>query len=433
MTAGERPAPDRRDTAPAEHPGLPVPGARVGEREHGKRVGFLELFFDLVFVFAVTQLVGVLHAEDGVDGWARAALLLWLVWWAWSQFAWTGNAIDLDRRPVRLVVLGASLAMLAAAAALPQAFGDDAVAFAAPYVVVRVAGLALYWIGLAHDPAHRAALRTYLPVALLSPALVLVGGLAGEGTRPWWWLAAVVVDLVSVAAAGRGEFRVDAAHFAERHGLVVIIALGESVVAMGLTAEEAGLTAQVVWVLTVAFAVVAGFWWTYFDWVAGAAESRLAREHDHRRRGNLARDLYSLCHLPIVAGVVVFAVAVEEALLHPDEPLHGLGLAAFAVGPVLFLAGFVAGNRRATGTWLWWRVGGIGGVAVLSSAVAPGADPVVALGILAVLIAAVAVAESAGPSSSAGPPAGSVSPSPPSPSDLSAVVRPPRRIRRRPG
>jgi low temperature requirement protein LtrA len=361
---------------------------------HGKRVGFLELFFDLVFVFAVTQLVGVLHADQGAAGWGRSALLLWLVWWAWSQFAWTGNAIDLDRRPVRLVVLAASLAMLAAAVALPQAFGDDAAAFAVPYAAVRLAGLALYWIGLAHDAAHRAALRTYLPVALVGPALVLVGGLAGEGARPWWWLAAVAVDLASVATAGRGEFRVDAGHFAERHGLVMIIALGESVVAMGLTAEEAGLTARVTWVLVAAFAVVAGFWWTYFDWVAAAAEARLAGEADHRRRGNLARDLYTLGHLPIVAGIVVFVVAVEEALLHPAEPLHGLGVTALAVGPVLFLAGFVAGNRRSAGTWLWPRIAGVAGVAVVALAVGPSADPVVPLGLLAVVIAAVAVAES---------------------------------------
>ncbi len=263
---------------------------------HGKRVGFVELFFDLVFVFAVTQLVGVLHADHGAAGWGRTALLLWLVWWAWSQFAWTGNAIDLDRRPVRLVVLVASLAMLAAAVALPQAFGDDAAAFAVPYAAVRLAGLALSWIGLAHDAAHRAALRTYLPVALVGPALVLVGGLAGEA--------------------------------------------------------------------------------------------------DHRRRGNLARDLYTLGHLPIVAGIVVFVVAVEEALLHPAEPLHGLGVTALAVGPVLFLAGFVAGNRRAAGTWLWPRVAGIGAAAVVALAVGPSADPVVSLGLLAVVIAAVAVAES---------------------------------------
>lgn len=366
---------------------------------HGKRVGFLELFFDLVFVFAVTQLVGVLHAEHGLAGWGRTGLLLWLVWWAWSQYAWTGNAIDLDRRPVRLVVLAASLAMLAAAVALPQAFGDDAAAFALPYVAVRLAGLALYWIGLAHDPAHRAALRTYLPAALVGPALVLVGGLAGDGARPWWWLAAVAVDVASVVAGGRGEFRVDAAHFAERHGLVVIIALGESVVAMGLIAEEAGLTARVTWVLVAAFAVVAGFWWTYFDWVAGAVEARLAREHDHRPRGNLARDLYTLGHLPIVAGIVVFAVAVEEALLHPAEPLHGLGVAALAVGPVLFLAGFVAGNRRATGTWLWPRLAGIAAVTLVALVVGPRADPVVTLGCLAVVVVAVAVAESRRPGS----------------------------------
>ena len=363
----------------------------------GKRVGFLELFFDLVFVFAVTQLVGALHDDHAAAGWGRMGLLLWLVWWAWSQFAWTGNAIDMDRRPVRVIVLVASFAMLLAAIALPDAFADRGAWFALPYLGVRAAGLALYWVGVAGDAAHRAALRTYLPVASVSPVLVLIGGLVDGDARTAWWLAAVAVDLASVAAAGRGEFRVDAAHFAERHGLIVIIAIGESVVAMGATAEARGLDASVVAVLVVAFAAVAGLWWSYFDWVAAATEHRLAREDDARRRGNLARDLYTLGHLPLVAGIVVLAAAVEEALAAPDEPLHGLGVAALVVGPALFLAGFVFGNLRATGAWLWGRVAGVVAIVAIGAA-ASRVDAVASIGALAAVIAAVAVAERHRPS-----------------------------------
>lgn len=161
---------------------------------------------------------------------------------------------------------------------------------------------------------------------------------------------------------------------------------------MGATAEARGLEASVVTVLVVAFAAVAGLWWTYFDWVATATEHRLAREDDARRRGNLARDLYTLGHLPLVAGTVVLAAAVEEALVVPDEPLHGLGVAALWIGPSLFLVGFAIGNLRASGTWLWGRLAGVAAIVVLG-AVASHVDAAVSIGALALVIAAVAVAE----------------------------------------
>ncbi len=129
----------------------------------GKRVGFLELFFDLVFVFAITQLVGLLHDDHTAVGWARAGLLLWLVWWAWSQYTWAGNAIDLDRRPTRFAVLAVTGAMLLAATAMPVAYSDQALWFAVPYSTVRLAGLALYWYGLRGDPDHRRALGPTSP------------------------------------------------------------------------------------------------------------------------------------------------------------------------------------------------------------------------------------------------------------------------------
>jgi low temperature requirement protein LtrA len=361
----------------------------------GKRVGFLELFFDLVFVFAVTQLVGLLHDDHTAAGWGRAGLMMWLVWWAWSQYAWAGNAIDLDRRATRLAVLAVTLAMLVAAAAIPIAYTSGELWFAMPYVAVRLAGLGLYWLGLAASPEHRAALRTYLPVAVLSPVLVLVGAAAGGDAQVVLWVIALVVDVASVVAAGRGEFRVDPAHFAERHGLIVIIALGESVIAIGATAAEVGLGRPVAVVLVAAFAVVAGLWWCYFDWVHLAAESRLRSEPDHRRRGNLARDLFTLGHLPIVAGTVAFAAAVEEALLHPEEPLGSFGVAALAVGPALFLGGFVAGNFRATGRVLVERAIGIVAAVAVALGLGPEVDPPVTLWFLAGVVAAIAATETA--------------------------------------
>jgi low temperature requirement protein LtrA len=368
----------------------PAPGG-------AKRVGYLELFFDLVFVFAVTQLVSALHDDHTGAGWGRAGVLLWLVWWAWSQFAWAGNAIDLDRRTTRMWVLVAAGAMLASAAVLPRAFdGDrDGLVFGVLYAGVRLMALGLYWYGLREDRAHRAALRTYLPVQVLSPLLVAGGGVAHGDLRTTLWVLAIAVDLVSAAAAGRGEFRVDPSHFAERHGLIVIIALGETVVAIGATASDLGTGGEVGLLLAVAFAAVAGLWWCYFDWVHAAAEAQLADEPDHRRRGHLARDLFTLGHLPIVAGTVVFAAAIEEALLHPTEELGSFGITALAVGPGLYLAGFVAGNLRATGRLLPTRTLGL--VAVVAAAFTGGhaLPATAAVGAVAAVVIAVAATERA--------------------------------------
>lgn len=316
-----------------------------------KRTSYLELFFDLVFVFAITQVAGALNHDHSGSGWLHAALLLWLVWWAWSQFTWAGNAIDLERRGVRVAVITVAGLVLLAAAALPEAFGDRGVGFAVPYTAVRLSGLGLYWFGLRGDEAHRAALRTYLPVASISPLLVLAGGLAATGVRPWLWGLAVVVDLVSVAAAGRGEFRVGPEHFAERHALIVIIALGESVVAIGATLAGLEPTTAVLLTAIGGFAVVGVQWGGYFEWVHPGAEARLRDEPDHRRRGNLARDLFTLGHIPIVAGSVVFAVGVEEALVHPGD-LPTFAWTALAVGLGAFVAGsaFVVLRSRPGGT-----------------------------------------------------------------------------------
>jgi len=358
-----------------------------------KRVGFPELFFDLVFVFAFTQLVGLVHHDHSALGWARAGLAAWLVWWAWSQYAWAGNAVDLEARVPRLVLLAATAAMLVAAIALPVAFEPAGSWFAVPYAAVRLTGLGLYWGGLRHDPDHRAALRTYVPVALVSPTLVVAGGLAGPGARAWWWAAAVAVDLASVAAAGRGEFRIDPAHFAERHGLIVIITLGESVVAIGASAADVGLTARTVAVVVLAAALVGGLWWSYFDWVHGATEGRLAAEDDHRRRAHLARDLFTLGHLPIVIGAALVAVAIEEALAHPAEPLDRFGATALTAGPAVFLAGFVVGNLRATGQVLATRAAGVGVVILAGLALSTRIDAVAAVAALAAVIAAIGVVE----------------------------------------
>lgn len=347
-----------------------------------KRTSYLELFFDLVFVFAITQLAGMLHDDHTARGWGHAAIMAWLVWWAWSQYTWAGNAIDLDRRPTRVALLAVTGVTLLAAAAIPAAFEGEGLWFAVPYAVIRGSGLALYWFGLRDEPEHQAALRTFLPIAVIAPVLVLVGGAAPEGIRPWFWLAAVAVDVASALNAGSGEFRISPLHFAERHALIVIIALGESVIAVGATASGLEPTAALVACALAGFTVVATMWWAYFDWVHGATESRLAAAADGRERSNLARGLFTFGYFPIVVGTVVFAVGVEEALLHPTAVLEPFGQVAIAVGLTTFLGGFVIGNARATRTLLTERLVAI--PVVLAAVVLLGGE-VSALALLAAL------------------------------------------------
>ena len=369
------------------------PGA--DESVTDKRTGYLELFFDLVFIFAVTQLVTMLHEDHSLGGWERAMLMAWLVWWAWSQFTWAGNAIDLDRRPTRVAILGVTALTLLFAAAMPDAFTvHGGLRFAVPYTLVRLGGLALYWLGVRSDEIQRSALRTYLPVAVVSPLVVLVGGACPPGARPWVWLVAVGIDITSALAAGRGEFGVAPGHFAERHALMVIIALGESIVGVGATVAGLDLTAVLLVTTVAAFVIVASQWWGYFDWVQEAAERRLTTEPDLRKRGHLARDLFTFGHFPIVLGSVVFALGVEEAVAHPTEPLGATGLVAVGGGLVLFLVGFIAGNVRARHTLLTERAFALVAVVAIVGLGGPRVAAAVLLVMLAMTLVTLGAVES---------------------------------------
>lgn len=201
--------------------------------------------------------------------------------------------------------------------------------------------------------------------------------------RQWVWLAAVGVDVTSALAAGRGEFRVAPGHFAERHALFVMIALGETVVGIGATLAGLEMTPLAVATTIAAFVTVASQWWGYFDWVQDAAESRLATESDLRQRGHLARDLFTFGHLPIVLGFVVVAAGLEPALAHPDEVLDTSGRTMVGIGLILFLVGFVIGNLRATGRLLPERVAAAVAVVIEILVVAPRVDSSVLLWALA--------------------------------------------------
>jgi low temperature requirement protein LtrA len=307
---------------------------------------FIELFFDVVFVYAVTQTVSLVHDDLSWAGLGRAVLVFWLVWWAWTQYTWALNSADTAHPAVDAVMLVATAIAFLMAVTVPDSFGDAGPWFAASYILVRVVGLGLYGRVAWDDVAKRAAVRRLAVLSLGGLAAVAAGGLVDGEARAWLWAVALLLDIASAVLAGTAEgWDIRPDHFGERHGLFVIIALGESLIvaAAGLTGAEA--TAQTVAVAILAVTATAALWWSYFVAFKPALDDALSRHRDAERT-HLARDAYSFFHFPLVFGVVLLAVAIEEAVAHPQEPLPVGASLALAGGVVLFVGATAAMLRR---------------------------------------------------------------------------------------
>jgi low temperature requirement protein LtrA len=375
-----------------EAPAVPIGHDGPSEAEEERRTSYLELFFDLVFVFAITQVTLLLLSNTSVAGFARAALVLALVWWAWSGFTWMTNAIDIENQVTKLLFLAGMAGALFVALAVPGAYGDEGAWFAIAYVFVRVLNIALYGWGLRARPAELAALMRLVPFFLVAPALVLAGGLVDSlPLRSALWALSIVVDLVGVLTAGReNDWRVSPAHFAERYALIVIIALGESIVAIGTSVADLPRDAMFAVSVAVAFAGVAALWFAYFGFVSGAVE-RALQKATPSRRGPLARDVFTIFHYPIVLGIVLFAVGAKKVLAHPEDALSRPGRAALGFGVAFFLAGFVLARYRIVRTV--GRERAAAAALTLVAVVALRSIPAVALlaAVTAIVVAAVVV------------------------------------------
>lgn len=308
---------------------------------------FIELFFDLVFVYAVTQTVSLLHHDLSWSGLWHAVVVFWLVWWAWTQYTWALNSADTTHPGVDALMLVATAIAFLMAVSIPDAFGDAGGWFAATYIAVRLVGLGLYGRVAWEDVAKRSAVRRFAVLSLGGLGAVAAGGVVGgEEARAWLWAAAVLLDVAAAVGAGAAEgWDIRPEHFGERHGLFVIIALGESLIvaAAGLTGAER--TAQTVAVAILAVAVTGGLWWSYFVSAKPALDHALMQRSDVDR-STLARDVYSIWHFPLVFGVVLLAVAIEEAVTHPHEALPVGGSLALAGGVVLFVGSAAAALRQ---------------------------------------------------------------------------------------
>jgi low temperature requirement protein LtrA len=311
----------------------------------GERVTPLELFFDLVFVLALTQCTALMSHHPTWSGLAQGLLVLGMLWWSWTGYSWLTSVIDPEEGAVRLVMFGAMAALLLVSICVPEAFGDLALAFALIYGVVRSAHIALFMLASPEDDALRhsvlgLAASTAVAVALLATAS-LFDGLA-QGAL---WALALFLDMAGPYFFGSEGWRLVPAHFAERHGLVVIIALGESIVAIGVGASGAldlGIGAAAV----LGVGLTAAMWWIYFDVVAIVSGRRLAEAEVGRVQNEMARDSYSYLHLAMVAGIVLVALGLKKTI--GDSGAHLDAVPAFAMlgGLAIYLLGHVAFRYR---------------------------------------------------------------------------------------
>jgi low temperature requirement protein LtrA len=352
--------------------------------EEERKTSYLELFFDLVFVFAFTQVTSLILEDTSPRGFARAALVLALVWWAWSAYAWMTNAIDVENAVTRLIMFAAMAAGFFMALAVPDAFQDEAAWFAVAYFVVRVLNSALYAWGVRGDPAVLKSVARLSPWFLIAALVALAGGFVDPDYRAWVWLASLVIDVVGTLTVASLEWHVSPSHFAERFALIVIIALGESIVAIGIGTSELTRDATYAISVVVAFAGVAALWWAYFDFTAVAAERSLRRA-SAQARGPLARDVFTYFHSPVVLGIILYAVAAKKTLEHPLDPLSEPGRWALGLGIALFLSGFALMRFRVIRRVAWERLAAAAAALVIA-VLLDGADAIVTLGVVIVIL-----------------------------------------------
>jgi low temperature requirement protein LtrA len=318
------------------------------EREDEKRVAPLELFFDLVFVFALTQVTALMSDKPTWEGLGEGMLVLVALWWAWAAYAWLTNYIAADEGVERLLMFAAMGAFLIAALAVPHAFGEDALLFGLAYAAAR--WLHIFLFAEANEDLDTAqAVVRLARTALPAPLLLITAGIVDDGTtRAVLWIVALTIDLGGPLVYGVRGFRVSAGHFAERFSLVVIIALGESIVAIG-TGVEGAIDGGVIAAAVLGLVLACSMWWAYFDVVALVFENRF-RETTGHRRILIARDAYSYLHLPMIAGIILIALGVKKTIGDVDDPLKQAPDAALFGGVALYYLGHVAFRLRIVGT-----------------------------------------------------------------------------------
>jgi low temperature requirement protein LtrA len=311
----------------------------------GERVTPLELFFDLVFVLALTQCTALMARTPTWEGLLKGVLALGMLWWSWVGYAWLTSVVDPEEGAVRLAIFAAMAALLVAALCVPGAFGGEALLFACAYGVVRAGHILLFTIASREDPALRHSVAGLAYSTAIAVGLLVIAAFTSGAFQLGLWGLALVLDMGGPFLFGADGWKLVPGHFAERHGLIVLIALGESIVALGVGAKvvlDAGIVAAAV----LGVVVAAALWWVYFDVTAIVAERRLSRTEEGRERNELARDSYSYLHFPMVAGIALLAVGLKLTLADVADPLKLVPAAALLGGTALYLLAHVAFRLR---------------------------------------------------------------------------------------
>jgi low temperature requirement protein LtrA len=317
-------------------------------RREDERVTPLELFFDLVFVLALTQCTALISGAPSWESVLKGVLVLGVLWWSWGGYAWLTSAVDPEEGSVRVAMFVAMAAFLVAALCVPEAFGSRALLFACAYAVARTAHIALFMLASRDDPALRRSVLGLAAGTAVGSGLLIVAAFTGGALQIGIWCVALALDTLEPFVFGAEGWRLVPGHFAERHGAIVIIALGESIVAVGAGAgvvDAGGVAAAVLGIV-----VAAALWWAYFDVVALVAERRLLNASEGRERNEIARDSYSHLHFPMIAGIVLVAVGMKLTLKHVDAPLGLVPASAMLGGAALYLLAHVAFRYRNVGT-----------------------------------------------------------------------------------
>ncbi|MCE3276594.1 MAG: low temperature requirement [Propionibacteriaceae bacterium] len=367
----------------------------------------LELFFDLVFVFALTQVTAFMADELSWHGILRGALVMMLLWWAWTGYAWLASVASAEERPIKLVLLTGMAAMFVLALCIPEAFDDlpggltGPVVLAICYLLFRVMHFVMFLIIAREDAGLRSQLLRFAPSVFISSLVLLVASQFEGWLQTGLWMLALVADYLGTALAGFSGWRLPApGHFSERHGLIIIVALGESFVAIGVGVAQEPISWVIVIASVLGLILASALWWAYFDVSALLGEHALATE-PVETRARLARNAYSFAHLPLVLGIVLVAFGLKEVLLYVSDssehsltdPLPGVALAALVGGVVLYLLGHVVFK------WLTVHIVSVvrlaaAGALLLTIPLIAGQPSLVQLGVVAFLVACAVLVES---------------------------------------
>jgi low temperature requirement protein LtrA len=324
--------------------------------DHDQAVSFAELFFDLIFVFSITQVVHLLHGSFDLAHVGQAVLVFWLVWWAWTQFTWALNAADTKHTWVQLGVIVATAIAFFMAVSVPGAFANSSWWFAASYVAVRSIGLIIYlWVSWSNKEM-RSAVKVFGGVSITGLIAVIAGGVIGGEMQYWFWGLTILLDVIAGAIGGKNDgWNLHPNHFAERHGLFVIIALGETLIVAASAVSQESWDLHLIGVSMLAVGITSCFWWIYFIQTKDHLEHAMSKQLG-AKQAMLGRDVFSFFHFPMLCGLIIYAFAIEESMTHPDEALSVNARMALATSIFLFSFSLILAIWRATGKVLYSRL-----------------------------------------------------------------------------